>query len=128
MSVSSVLSPQTWPFDLTLLPSSAHLVGGSVRDALLGRKADYLDLDFVLPGEAIETAHFIARHYGVGFVVLDPKNKIARVVFPQATVDFAQQVGNTLETDLHRRDFTVNAIAYHPHTEQIFDPLGGCAD
>ncbi|MEO1094728.1 MAG: CCA tRNA nucleotidyltransferase [Cyanobacteria bacterium J06638_28] len=126
--MSSVLSPQTWPFDLALLPSSAHLVGGSVRDALLGRKADYLDLDFVLPGEAIETAHAIARHYEVGFVILDPKNKIARVVFPQATVDFAQQVGNTLETDLHRRDFTVNAIAYHPHTEQIFDPLGGCAD
>lgn len=128
LSVSSVLSPKTWPFELTLLPSSAHLVGGSVRDALLGRKADYLDLDFVLPSEAVETARFIARHHNVGFVVLDPKNQIARVVFPQATVDFAQQVGGSLETDLHRRDFTVNAIAYHPHTEQIFDPLAGCTD
>ncbi len=128
LSVSSVLSPQTWPFDLALLPPSAHLVGGSVRDALLGRKADYLDLDFVLPSGAVETARAIARHYQAGFVVLDPANQIARVVFPQATVDFAQQVGSSLETDLHRRDFTVNAIAYHPHTEQIFDPLGGCTD
>ncbi|WP_242517578.1 CCA tRNA nucleotidyltransferase [Leptolyngbya iicbica] len=128
LSVSSVLSPQTWPFELSLLPESAHLVGGSVRDALLGRKADYLDLDFVVPCQAVETARAIARHYGAGFVVLDPQNQIARVVFPQATVDFAQQVGDSLESDLHRRDFTVNAIAYHPHTEQVFDPLGGCAD
>jgi len=128
LSVSSVLSPQTWPFELSLLPKSAHLVGGSVRDALLGRKADYLDLDFVVPCQAVETARAIARHYGAGFVVLDPQNQIARVVFAQATVDFAQQVGDSLEADLHRRDFTVNAIAYHPHTEQVFDPLGGCAD
>ena len=128
LSVSSVLSPQTWPFELSLLPKSAHLVGGSVRDALLGRKADYLDLDFVVPSQAIETARAIARRYDVGFVVLDPRNQIARVVFEHATVDFAQQVGHSLEADLHRRDFTVNAIAYHPHTEQVFDPLGGCAD
>ncbi|NER81337.1 MAG: CCA tRNA nucleotidyltransferase [Leptolyngbya sp. SIO1D8] len=113
---------------MSLLPESAHLVGGSVRDALLGRKADYLDLDFVLPNQAVETAQAIARHYQVGFVVLDPTNQIARVVFAHATVDFAQQVGGSLEADLHRRDFTVNAIAYHPHTEQIFDPLGGCTD
>lgn len=126
--MNSVLSPQTWPFALSLLPPSAHLVGGSVRDALLERKADYLDLDFVLPTRAVETARMIARHHQAGFVVLDPKNQIARVVFEQATVDFAQQVGDSLEADLHRRDFTVNAIAYHPHSEQLFDPLGGRDD
>ncbi len=128
LSVTSVLSPQTWPFDLALLPPTAHLVGGSVRDALLGRKADYLDLDFVLPEGAVETARAIARHYQAGFVVLDVENQIARVVFAHATVDFAAQVGATLAEDLHRRDFTVNAIAYHPHTEQVFDPLGGYRD
>lgn len=126
--VASVLSPQTWPFDLKLLPQSAHLVGGSVRDALLGRQADYLDLDFVLSDHAIETARAIAHHHNAGFVVLDAKHQIARVVFEQATLDFAQQVGDSLETDLHRRDFTVNAIAYHPHTEVLLDPLGGYAD
>ncbi len=128
LSASSTLSPQTWPFDLALLPDTTYLVGGSVRDALLGRKADYLDLDFVLPVDAVETARAISRHYQAGFVVLDPVNQIARVVFDHATVDFAQQVGGSLEADLHRRDFTVNAIAYHPHTAQVFDPLGGCAD
>ena len=122
------LSPQTWPFELDLLPQSAHLVGGSVRDALLGRRADYLDLDFVLPADAIQTARTIARHYGAGFVVLDAKHQIARVVFSRATVDFAQQVGPTLEVDLHRRDFTINAIAYHPHSEKLFDPIDGYRD
>ena len=126
--MTAALAPQAWPFDLSLLPPSAHLVGGSVRDALLGRTADYLDLDFVLPEAAVETARTIARRHGAGFVVLDATHQIARVVFDQATVDFAQQVGDTLTEDLHRRDFTVNAIAYHPHTEKIFDPLRGYAD
>jgi tRNA nucleotidyltransferase (CCA-adding enzyme) len=49
-------------------------------------------------------------------------------VFPHATADFAQAEGNSLETDLHRRDFTVNAIAYNPHTQEIIDPLQGSID
>lgn len=124
----SALSPQSWPFELALLPDSAYLVGGSVRDALLGRQAEYLDLDFVLPEKAIETARFIAQQYGAGFVVLDADHRIARVVFENATVDFAQQVGNNLEADLYRRDFTINAIAYHPHTESLIDPVNGHLD
>ncbi|NJM47841.1 MAG: CCA tRNA nucleotidyltransferase, partial [Alkalinema sp. RU_4_3] len=47
--LASPLSPQTWPFSLEWLPKSACLVGGSVRDALLDRTSDYLDLDFILP-------------------------------------------------------------------------------
>ena len=128
LSLASVLSPKTWPFDLSLLPQSAYLVGGSVRDALLGRQAEYLDLDFVLPETAIETAQTIASHYQAGFVILDAKHKIARVVFDQATVDFAQQTGLSLHNDLRRRDFTVNAIAYHPHSDRLLDPLHGGKD
>ncbi|MGB3201138.1 MAG: CCA tRNA nucleotidyltransferase, partial [Nodosilinea sp.] len=124
----SALSPKTWPFSVSLLPQQAYLVGGSVRDALLRRQADYLDLDFVLPERAIATAQSIAKHYGAGFVVLDADHQIARVVFANATVDFAQQVGPTIYSDLHRRDFTINAIAYSPHSETLVDPLDGCAD
>lgn len=127
-SAFSALSPQTWPFSLDWLPPTAHLVGGSVRDGLLGRHSDYLDLDFVLPEGVVETARLIARHYQAGFVLLDAERQIARVVFPQGTVDFAQQVGDSLEADLHRRDFTVNAIAYNPHTAEFIDPLQGCVD
>ncbi|MGB3138921.1 MAG: CCA tRNA nucleotidyltransferase [Nodosilinea sp.] len=124
----SALSPKTWPFSVSLLPPQAYLVGGSVRDALLRRQADYLDLDFVLPDRAIATAQSIAQRYSAGFVVLDADHQIARVVFPNATVDFAQQVGPTIYSDLHRRDFTINAIAYSPHSESLLDPLNGYAD
>jgi len=103
-------------------------VGGSVRDGLLQRHSDHLDLDFVLPSKAIEIAQMVAHHYQAGFVVLDVEHQIARVVFDEVTIDFAQQVGDTLETDLHRRDFTINAIAYHPHTQTIVDPLKGQMD
>jgi tRNA nucleotidyltransferase (CCA-adding enzyme) len=124
----SALSPENWPFDLVFLPESAYMVGGAVRDALLGRKRDYLDLDFVIPEKAVKVARKIATHYKAGFVLLDPQRQIARVVFPNATADFAQQEGDSLETDLRRRDFTINAIAYHPHTNQLIDPLQGYND
>jgi tRNA nucleotidyltransferase (CCA-adding enzyme) len=124
----SALSPATWPFNVSLLPDHAYLVGGSVRDALLHRQADYLDLDFVLPENAVETARQIAQTYHAGFVVLDVEHQIARVVFRNATVDFAQQIGPSIHGDLQRRDFTINAIAYDPHTETLLDPLDGCTD
>jgi len=103
-------------------------VGGIVRDALLKRYTPHQDLDFVLPVGAVETAKAIARHYNAGFVLLDADRQIARVVFERATADFAAQVGDTLEVDLQRRDFTVNAIAYNPHTDKLIDPLQGYAD
>jgi tRNA nucleotidyltransferase (CCA-adding enzyme) len=61
-------------------------------------------------------------------VILDKERQIARVVFPEGTVDFALQEGATLEKDLGRRDFTVNAIAYNLHQQKLFDPLGGLKD
>lgn len=125
---SSALSPQTWPFSQEWLPPQACLVGGVVRDALLRRRAEYLDLDFVLPTDVIQTARKLANHYKAGFVVLDPQRQIARVVFETATVDLAQQEGDSLESDLQRRDFTINAIAYNPHTKELIDPLQGITD
>ena len=87
------------PCDLNSLPQSAYLVGGSVRDALLNRTKADVDLDFVLPEKAVETAREIARKYHGGFVVLDEVRQIARVVFPQGTLDLALQEGNSLEID-----------------------------
>lgn len=127
-SVRSILAPEKWPFSLEWLPQPAYMVGGAVRDAILSRTREYWDLDFVIPSDAVKVASAIAKHYQAGFVLLDAERRIARVVFPQATADFAQQEGDSLETDLHRRDFTVNAIAYNPHTQEIIDPLQGCAD
>lgn len=125
---ASALDPNTWPLSLELLPKEAYLVGGAVRDALLRRSSDNLDLDFVLPGDAIQIARNLAHHYQAGFVVLDAARQIARVVFNGATVDLAKQEGDSLEIDLQRRDFTINAIAYNPHTGELIDPLQGIAD
>ncbi|MGD1901727.1 MAG: CCA tRNA nucleotidyltransferase [Geitlerinemataceae cyanobacterium] len=125
---TSPLSPENWPFALEELPGNACLVGGAVRDALLERRVERLDLDFVLPARAIDIAREVSVCHEAGFVVLDKAREIARVVFPSATVDFAMQEGMSLEADLHRRDFTVNAIAYDPRAERFIDPLDGRRD
>lgn len=124
----SALSPETWPFRLEDLPERVYLVGGAVRDALLDRASEYLDLDFVLPNNAVETARELAKRYRAGFVLLDAERRIARAVFANGTADFALQEGDSLDADLRRRDFTVNAIAYNPHTGQLIDPLQGSED
>ncbi|MBD2312858.1 CCA tRNA nucleotidyltransferase [Desertifilum sp. FACHB-1129] len=123
-----ILESKNWPFSLDCLPHEAYLVGGAVRDALLDRDREYLDLDFVMPFQSVQTARAIAQRYNAGFVVLDPERQIARVVFENATVDLALQEGESLETDLRRRDFTMNAIAYNPRTGEFIDPLQGRQD
>ncbi|ABB56823.1 CCA tRNA nucleotidyltransferase [Synechococcus elongatus] len=127
-ALAARFNPQAWPFSADGLPAGACLVGGAVRDALLGRLSDPLDLDWVVPNGAVETARSLARQHQAGFVLLDADRQIARVVFADMTVDFAQQEGDRLEQDLRRRDFTINAIAYDWQRQTVIDPLGGQAD
>ncbi|MGB8685885.1 MAG: CCA tRNA nucleotidyltransferase [Microcoleus sp.] len=122
------LSPDSWPFDLELLTPPAYLVGGAVRDALLGRRSPYFDLDFVMLTRAVKTARKIADRTKAGFVLLDAERQIARVVFAGGTVDLAQAEGGSLEGDLWRRDFRINAIAWNPFTGEIIDPVDGQTD
>ena len=126
--IKSYLAQVNFPCDLAQLPDIAYLVGGSVRDALLQRHKIPLDLDFVLPEKAIAIAQQFANLYHGGFVVLDKEREIARVVFNQGTLDLAKQEGESLEKDLNRRDFTINAIAYNLKSQQLVDPLGGLKD
>lgn len=116
------------PFDLNLLPKPVYVVGGAVRDGLLGRVRAELDLDLVVPTGAIEVARNLAAVHQAGFVLLDPERQIARVVFPGMTVDIAQQDGASIADDLNRRDYTLNAIAYDLQTGETIDPLSGTQD
>jgi tRNA nucleotidyltransferase (CCA-adding enzyme) len=116
------------PFDLNLLPKPVYVVGGAVRDELLGRVRSELDLDLVISTDAVAVARRLATEYRAGFVLLDAERQIARVVFPGMTVDIAQQDGTEITADLHRRDYTLNAIAYDLETQQTIDPLNGTQD
>jgi tRNA nucleotidyltransferase (CCA-adding enzyme) len=116
------------PFDLDLLPQPVYVVGGAVRDELLGRVRGELDLDLAISVGAVETARSLATRYGAGFVLLDGERQIARVVFPGMTVDIAQQDGADITQDLRRRDYTLNAIAYDIRAGVSIDPLNGTQD
>jgi tRNA nucleotidyltransferase/poly(A) polymerase len=111
-----------------------YLVGGYVRDLLLGR--DTRDLDVVVAGDAIAVARELADRLGGAFVVLDEERGTARVVLgdrgDKYYVDFATLRGGSLESDLGARDFTINAMAIDVQDvspdPRIIDLLGGRQD
>lgn len=105
------LAPEGWPLPLGALPAGSVLVGGAVRDALLGRLALRPDLDMVVPGDAVALARELARRLGGAVVVLDAERSIARLVLQGWTIDLARRMGANLRQDLLRRDYTANAIA-----------------
>jgi poly(A) polymerase len=88
----------------------AYIVGGFVRDVLLGRRT--ADIDVAVAGDALAIAPAAAAALGGKCVPLDPENGVARVVLPGGKweVDFTT-LGGDIGNDLARRDFTINAIA-----------------
>ncbi len=105
------------------IAGSSYVVGGFIRDSLLGR--DPRDIDIVVAGDPFAVAQRVARELSGSFVPLDQKHCIARVVLTFRSedpgecvasrpdtleIDFARCEGDIV-ADLARRDFTVNAIA-----------------
>ena len=88
-----------------------HLVGGAVRDALLGRASH--DIDLIVPHGAIELTFELARRLGLPAYRLDDERDVGRLLFPGSatTVDIARYRGDSLADDLRARDFTINAMA-----------------
>ncbi len=116
-----------------LLPADlpVHLVGGAVRDWFLQRPV--VDLDFVLPKDALHWARQVARHLNAAYFPLDRARGIARVLLetPQGVriLDFADYRAPTLEEDLRLRDFTINALALDPlYPDRLVDPTRGLQD
>ncbi len=126
------LDPDRWPIPVADLPAGTAVVGGAVRDALLGRLAPRPDLDLVVAADAVALARSLARRRGGSVVVLDPERSIARLVLQGWTIDLARRMGSWPDGDLLRRDFSANAIALEltaDHGAPILrDPAGGLAD
>jgi poly(A) polymerase len=110
---------------LSTQKKQGYIVGGFVRDRLLGKKTN--DIDIAVSGDAVVVARKVAKEIGGKFVLLDVVNSIARVVIPEDRqpekalqnqnlrgtewyFDFSSFTGD-IRSDLARRDFTVDAMA-----------------
>jgi tRNA nucleotidyltransferase (CCA-adding enzyme) len=131
----------------------AYLVGGAVRDELLGRESK--DADFLVPGvDTQQLKAALAPHGRVEDLIvaerlvgvrLHPKDRTVRRLAP-AGIEFApprREISTgpgrhdfaivadpslSVEDDMRRRDFTVNAIARRLADGTVVDPLGGQED
>jgi tRNA nucleotidyltransferase (CCA-adding enzyme) len=111
-------------------------VGGAVRDALLGHP--HLDWDFATAATPAQVMGVFKRTVPVGIDfgtvgVFDSANTMHEVTTFRRDVNTdgrhaVVEFGASLDDDLARRDFTVNAMAYHPKTEELRDPFGGQID
>ncbi len=117
-----------------LTHSQSYLVGGYIRDALLGRATS--DLDLAVAGDALEVARQIAGETEGRYVLLAEENKVARVVLLKNGgrwhLDFSTLRGN-IEHDLSQRDFTINALAVElsqvgSPSPPLLDPFSGQQD
>lgn len=111
--------------------ATVYLVGGYVRDWLLGRVCQ--DIDFAVHGEATALARAVADRWKGAFVLLDEEHDTARAVLrdekgQRLFVDFARLRGDSIETDLSLRDFTIDAIAFDPARACFIDPHQGQRD
>ena len=117
----------------------SFLAGGMVRDLMLNRPLT--DVDVVIEGDAPKLARHIAEKFG-GSVTAESQFNTAKLSLFSTTVDFATTRNETyrnpgelpqiemadLSEDLHRRDFSINAMAIALDSDtfgELIDPLGG---
>jgi putative nucleotidyltransferase with HDIG domain len=108
-----------------------YLVGGFLRDAIdVGiepRHKTVSDFDFAVGGAVEPLALAVASALKGHYVRLDAENDITRIVLDSENyLDFAGYKG-TMESDIWRRDFTINALAY-VGGEEVIDLVGGLRD
>ncbi len=117
-----------------------YLVGGVLRDLILGKSKENPDFDFAIRMRAISFGRDLAKKLKCGFVILDKEHGSCRVVKKEGdksyTFDFTDFRGKSLGDDLKHRDFTINAIALNLEEALIgrdldlslIDPYGGRVD
>jgi putative nucleotidyltransferase with HDIG domain len=146
MSFDLLRSLLSWPEvrtvrDLARARSmSVVLVGGAVRDALLGHPSPR-DLDFAVQGDAIALGRAVADALSAAFYVLDAERGTTRVLLPDHAesaagtqrsspliMDFAACRGPSWRADAFARDFTINAIAMSLEDGALIDETDGLTD
>ena len=120
---------------LSASTAPVYVVGGVVRDYLLGIRKSTNDMDVVVEHSALLVARQVADRLGWAFYPMDPERDVARLVFTAATpplvCDIAAMRGGTIERDLRARDFTINALAVQwqgRSATQLVDVTGGQQD
>jgi tRNA nucleotidyltransferase (CCA-adding enzyme) len=113
----------------------SFFVGGAVRDMAMGISASDYDIVTKAKPEEVEDifSDRVVKTFGKSFKVVEVdgievatyrKDKYGGFDDKDVVISYA----DTLEEDLERRDFTINAIAYDPLTQAIIDPHGGLTD
>jgi poly(A) polymerase len=109
-----------------------YLVGGTVRELLLGQEIH--DLDLAVSRQTLDLAQALALALGGTFVLLDEQERSARVVWQGQELDLTEFRAADLSGDLQRRDFRLNAMAidlqalFDDTDPGIIDPWGGRED
>ena len=117
-----------WDFILSFLPAGSFLVGGYIRDIILGRMSVEVDVDIVVPSNAIDIGQRISEKFKGKFIVLDTEREVVRIIFNDISIDIANRISPTIEGDLKSRDFSINAIAFLFDKNCLLDPLNGIKD
>ena len=102
-----------------------YLVGGSVRDLMLGRECE--DHDFAVSADAGEMVR-ICRKYGLDYD--DQYSFIDYVIvhYGDDKIDLNKFKGESIREDLLSRDITINSLAYDAANKEIIDYAGGIED
>lgn len=111
----------------------SYVVGGCVRDALLGKQPKDFDIVTSARPQQIHELFGIPGSVGAKFAVnIVDGHEVAtyRIDDEEATSAKETEVSlaSSVDEDVRRRDFTVNAMVYDPESKQIFDFVGGMED
>ena len=117
-----------WNSILPFLPKGSYLVGGYIRDIILGRLNEEVDVDIVVPLSAIEIGKKISENIESKFIILDKKREVVRIIYKNISIDISNQISSAIEEDLRSRDFSINAIAFLFDKKCLLDPLNGLKD
>ena len=117
-----------WDFILPFLPEQSFLVGGYIRDIILRRVSKEVDVDIVVPANAIDIGESISKYFDCKMIILDKERQVVRIILNDISFDIANQISPFIEVDLKSRDFSINSIAFSFDQKCLIDPLNSLKD